>query len=95
MIRAGLVHCRAPLVGDGRTGRPQIAYVTSDEAFRTPFARSYRVLEELPYREKQLRAALQGARHRPADHQEASAWTSCPNSCVDVSTRTAREATPR
>jgi hypothetical protein len=30
----------------------------SDHAFRTPFARGYRVLEELPYREKQLKAAL-------------------------------------
>jgi hypothetical protein len=28
-----------------------IAYVTSDEAFRTPFARSYEVLEELPFKE--------------------------------------------
>ena len=35
-----------------------IAYVTSDDAFRTPFARSYEVLEELPFREKQLKAAL-------------------------------------
>ena len=35
-----------------------IAYVTSDEAFSTPFARSYEVLEALPYREKPLRAAL-------------------------------------
>ena len=35
-----------------------IAYVTSDSSFRTPFARGYRVLEELPYREKQLKAAL-------------------------------------
>ena len=36
----------------------KIAYVTSEESFRTPFARSYRVLEHLPYREKPLRAAL-------------------------------------
>ncbi len=28
------------------------------EAFRTPFARGYRVLEEVPYREKPLKAAL-------------------------------------
>jgi hypothetical protein len=35
-----------------------IAYVTGDTAYRTPFARGYRVLEELPYREKQLKAAL-------------------------------------
>jgi hypothetical protein len=32
--------------------------VSADAAFRTPFARGYRVLEELPYREKQLKAAL-------------------------------------
>ncbi len=37
---------------------PHIAYVTSDRAFRSPFARGYRVVEELPYREKQLKAAL-------------------------------------
>ena len=35
-----------------------IAYVTADASFRTPFARSYEVLETLPHREKQLRAAL-------------------------------------
>jgi hypothetical protein len=35
-----------------------IAYVTSDAAFRTPFARGYRVLDRLPHREKALRAAL-------------------------------------
>ena len=32
--------------------------MTSDEAFTTPFARSYEVLAELPYKEKALRAAL-------------------------------------
>jgi hypothetical protein len=32
--------------------------VTSDQSFRSPFARGYRVLEQLPYREKQLKAAL-------------------------------------
>jgi hypothetical protein len=35
-----------------------IAYVTSDQAFATPFARGYEVLEELPFKEKPLRAAL-------------------------------------
>ena len=57
VIRAGLVTAVAAGVG-GRLLDRKIAYVTSDESFRTPFARSYRVLEELPYREKQLRAAL-------------------------------------
>ncbi len=35
-----------------------IAYVTSSQSFRTPFARGYRVLEEVPFREKPLKAAL-------------------------------------
>lgn len=57
VIRAGLVTAVAAGVG-GALIDPKIAYVTSDQAFRSPFARGYRVLEELPYREKQLRAAL-------------------------------------
>jgi SAM-dependent methyltransferase len=57
VIRAGLVTAVAAGVGGGLVDE-HIAYVTSDEAFHSPFARSYRVLEELPYREKQLRAAL-------------------------------------
>ena len=32
--------------------------MTADGAYRTPFARGYRVLEQVPYREKQLKAAL-------------------------------------
>jgi hypothetical protein len=35
-----------------------IAYVTSDDAFHSPFSTSYEVLESLPYREKQLKLAL-------------------------------------
>ena len=57
VIRAGLVTAVAAGV-DGGLLDQKIAYVTSDESFRTPFARGYRVLEELPYREKQLKAAL-------------------------------------
>ena len=57
VIRAGLVTAVAAGV-DGRLIDPKIAYVTSDSSFRSPFARSYRVLEHLPYREKQLKAAL-------------------------------------
>lgn len=57
VIRAGLVTAVAAGVHGGLLDE-HIAYVTSDEAFHTPFARSYRVVEELPYREKQLRAAL-------------------------------------
>ena len=57
MIRAGLVTAVAAGV-DGGLLDEHIAYVASDQAFRTPFARGYRVLEQLPYREKQLKAAL-------------------------------------
>jgi SAM-dependent methyltransferase len=57
VIRAGLVTAVAAGVGGGLVD-PHIAYVTSDQSFRTPFARGYRVVEHLPYREKQLKAAL-------------------------------------
>jgi len=57
VIRAGLVTAVAAGV-DGGLLDPHIAYVTADSSFHTPFARSYEVLETLPHREKQLRAAL-------------------------------------
>ena len=57
VIRAGLVTAVAAGVEGGLVDE-HIAYVTSDRSFRTPFARSYRVVEQLPYREKQLRGAL-------------------------------------
>jgi SAM-dependent methyltransferase len=57
VIRAGLVTAVAAGVQGHMVDR-RIAYVTGDAAFHTPFARTYRVVEELPYREKQLRAAL-------------------------------------
>ena len=57
VIRAGLVTAVAAGVG-GHLLDEHIAYVTSDSAFRSPFARGYAVVEELPFREKQLRAAL-------------------------------------
>lgn len=57
VIRAGLVTAVAAGVG-GALVDPKIAYVTADRAFHSPFARGYRVLEPLPYREKQLKAAL-------------------------------------
>jgi len=57
VIRAGLVQAVAAGV-HGRLVDEHIAYVVGDEAFHTPFARSYRILEELPHREKPLRAAL-------------------------------------
>ena len=57
VIRAGLVTAVAAGV-DGWLPDEHLAYVSSDTAYRTPFARAYTVREELPYREKQLRAAL-------------------------------------
>ncbi len=57
VIRAGLVTAVAAGV-DGGLVDEHIAYVTADDAFRTPFARGYRVVETLPYRERALRAAL-------------------------------------
>ncbi|WP_235738495.1 THUMP-like domain-containing protein [Nocardioides alcanivorans] len=57
VIRAGLVTAVAAGVRGGLIDE-HIAWVTSDDEFRTPFARGYRVLEHLPYREKQLKAAL-------------------------------------
>ena len=57
VIRAGLVTAVAAGVHGGLVDE-HIAYVTSDEAFSTPFARTYEVLETLPYREKALKAAL-------------------------------------
>ena len=57
VVRAGLVTAVAAGVAGGLVDE-HIAYVTGDEAFSTPFARSYEVLEELPYKEKALRAAL-------------------------------------
>lgn len=61
VIRAGLVTAVAAGV-DGRLVDEHIAYVTSDASYRTPLARGYQVLEELPYREKALRAALRERR---------------------------------
>lgn len=57
VIRAGLVTAVAAGV-QGTLLDPHIAYVCSDASYLTPFARTYRVLEQLPYREKALRAAL-------------------------------------
>ena len=57
VIRAGLVTAVAAVVG-GALLDPTIAYVTSDREVRTPYASGYEVLEELPFAEKRLRAAL-------------------------------------
>src|SRR4051794_40648843 len=61
VIRAGLVTAVAAGV-QGHLLDRRIAYVSGDAAYRSPFARSYRIVEELPYREKQLRAALRERR---------------------------------
>ena len=70
VIRAGLVGAVAAGVGGGLVDA-KIAYVTSDESFRTPFAKSYLIKEEVPYREKQLRAALPRARARRSPPRNA------------------------
>lgn len=57
VIRAGLVTAVAAGVRGGLVDQ-HIAYVTADEAYTTPFARGYQVLEVLPYREKALKGAL-------------------------------------
>ncbi len=58
VIRSGLV---GELAGDigGWLMDPHIAYVSSDRAVTTPLARGFRVIDELPFREKPLKAALQ------------------------------------
>ncbi len=57
VVRAGLVTAVAARV-DGWLLDPHIAYLSADTARATPYARCFEVLEELPYREKQLKAAL-------------------------------------
>jgi SAM-dependent methyltransferase len=57
VIRAHLVSTVARDVG-GWLLDPHIAYTSSDQEVETPFARGFRVLETLPYREKALRSAL-------------------------------------
>ena len=79
VIRAGLVTAVAAGVNGHLLDR-RIAYVTGPEPFRTPFARGYRVLERLPFREQvpQDRRCA-GARHRRGwTHQEARIDSSSP-----------------
>ncbi len=57
VIRAGLVTAVAAKLG-GWLLDGHIAYVSADAPVRTPYARGFEVLEELPYQEKQLKAAL-------------------------------------
>jgi hypothetical protein len=59
---------RARLIGDlartlkARMLRHDIAYITADTLTRTPFADAFRVIEELPVKESELRAALASRR---------------------------------
>jgi hypothetical protein len=55
VVRAGLVTAVAGVVG-GWLLDPRIAYVTAADYVATPLASAYEVLEELPYKEKALRA---------------------------------------
>ena len=57
VIRAGLVTAVAPLAG-AHLLDPRIAYLTAAERVSTPFARTFEVLDVLPYAEKPLRAWL-------------------------------------
>ncbi len=57
VIRAGLVTAVAARLG-GTLLDPHIAYVAAPTGEPTPYAVGYEVLEELPYAEKRLRAAL-------------------------------------
>ena len=57
VIRAHLVTAVAAAV-EGWLVDPHIAYVSSDRLVESAFATAYEVVEELPYREKPLRAAL-------------------------------------
>lgn len=58
IIRARLIGDLAERLGGGLIGKG-LAYLTADGLVRTPFAQAFRVLEELPSREKDLRRALQ------------------------------------
>lgn len=57
VIRAGLV---AELAEDhgGHLLDPHIAWITAAQPYSGPFGRCFEVVEEVPFREKQLRAAL-------------------------------------
>ena len=57
VIRAGLVGELARRL-DGRLVDAHLAYLTTDERQRDPLARSFRIVEELPYRAKPMRQAL-------------------------------------
>ena len=57
VIRARLIGLLAEQLGAGML-REGIAYLTADRPAQTPFAQAFRVIEELPAREKDLKRAL-------------------------------------
>lgn len=57
VIRARLIGMLAERIGAGLVS-DGIAYLTGDEDRSTPFAQAFRIVEELPAREKELRRAL-------------------------------------
>jgi SAM-dependent methyltransferase len=57
VVRSHLVGAVIELVG-GWLLDPHLAYVAADRAVITPFARGFRVVDVLPFKEKALRAAL-------------------------------------
>lgn len=57
VIRARLIGDLARSI-DGRMLSEQIAYITADAPVATPFAAGFRILETLPYAEKDLKKAL-------------------------------------
>lgn len=58
VIRAGLVMEFAATIG-GWLPDAHIAYVSAEQAVDTPLARGFRIVEELPFKDKPLKAALQ------------------------------------
>jgi SAM-dependent methyltransferase len=64
VIRAGLVARLANRIGAAQLD-PAIAYLTADTLVRTPFARSWPVLEWLPFQLKRLRARLRACNAGP------------------------------
>lgn len=58
VIRSGLVSEFAATIG-GWLPDPHIAYVSADHPEETDLARGFRIVDELPFREKPLKAALQ------------------------------------
>lgn len=57
VIRARLIGDLARRIG-GRMMSDQIAYITADEPVATPFAAGFRILDTLPYAEKDLKREL-------------------------------------